>query len=129
MISNFQIKQGASVPYLEVQVTKDGMVSMYTQAPVFGCTKDGDNPNAVDLTNVVAVKMRMYKCGRTPVEVGLSGQAVIADAAKGIVQYRWHPLDTSVPGHYYCVFEFTFSDNSLFKWPYQNESLTIEVFP
>jgi len=133
MIGNFAIVQNASIPWLEVNLTKNGILPMQFQAPSFGCSDKTLDPNWVDLTDAENVIFEMYKCGRTPLKIGLSGQAEIVDLGgdlgkkTGLVRYKWHPNDTSVQGCYYGRFVVTFKDGTIFKWPYALESMTIEV--
>lgn len=134
MIANFRIVSGATVPYLEVVITKDGIIPLHMQAPAFGCSQETDDPNVLDLTEVQSVQFKMFKCGRTPQEVGLSGVAEKLQSTvngkiinKGVVIYKWHPNDTVVKGMYYGQFTLTFSNNVIYKFPFQLESLSIEV--
>ena len=134
MISNFQLQQCSSLPWLELQITTDGRLSLYQQASSQGCAQNTTDPNALDLSDLWSVHFLMFKAGRTRMPVGLSGSAcVVVDpergitAKDGIVRYRWSQVDTSVPGLYYGQFVLTFKDQTVLKWPYQIESLAIEV--
>jgi hypothetical protein len=145
MIGNFRIVSGSTAPWLEALITKDGLVPLYTQAASYNCEDQQTDPNMLDLTTCTLVQFQMFKCGRTPVEVALQGVAEkvqstvtegagsdtevtkITDLAK--VRYKWHPDDTSEPDLYYGRFVLTFEDGSILKWPYQLESLAIDVVP
>lgn len=144
MIGNFRIVSGSVIPWLEVVLTKDGIVPIYSQAPAYGCAEGGTitDPNLVDLEKATTIQFQLFKCGRTPVQVATQGiaekvqtsvtegsgeTAVTKIVDMGKVRYKWHPDDTSVPGLYYGRFIVTFDDGSVFKWPYQLESLAIEI--
>ena len=151
MIGNFRIVQNASVPWLEAVVTKDGIVPLHTQAIQANggqgsdCAGDNltDDPNVLDLNAegdacVQSVEFEMFKCGRTNSPVALQGtaekgQTVVTEGEiekisnKGLVRYKWHPQDTAVKGLYYGRFKLTFKNNTIMYWPYQLESLSIEV--
>lgn len=140
MIANFYIGQNSTIPFLQVSLTKNGVVPLAQQAPSYECTSEEakTDPNLVDLTDAESVKFEMYKCGRTPLLVATQGEAEIVQGTVtegsitkvtnlGVVQYKWHPDDTSVPGLYYGRFIVTFKDGRNFVWPYQLESLSIEV--
>ena len=126
MISNFQIAQGASLPWLETYITKNGLVPMGMQAPDYGCADNKVDPNWLDLNaEVQSVAFELWKCGRVPQQVGLSGQAEKVD--RYLVRYKFHPFDTAQKGCYYGRFVITMKDNTILKWPYQLEALSIEV--
>lgn len=127
MISNFQIVQGATLPWLEVQLTKNGLMLMGPKWPQYTCVDGVTDPAIVDLTDAESVKFYMWKCGRTPLAVGLSGEASVSDPKLGLVIYKWAATDTSVPGLFYGRFVVTFKDNTVFQWPFQLEALTIEI--
>jgi len=99
---------------------------MYTQAVKNTC-QDASDPNVVDLSDAQSIQFEMFKCGRVPAGVGLSGEAEFVDKAKGLVRYKWHPNDTSAPGIYYVGFKITFNNGYILRWPYQLESLAVEV--
>lgn len=145
MIGNFFIVSGSTTPWLECTITKDGIVPIYSQAASYGCGASGEtDPNHLDLSKVTNVEFQMFRCGRVPQQIALQGTAEklqrtvtegsgetqvsrIEDYAR--VRYKWHPDDTSEPELYYGRFIVTFEDGSKLKWPYQLESLAIEVQP
>lgn len=150
MIENFRIVSGSTVPFLDVQITKDGIVPLAAQAPSFDSCEGGKqtlDPNVLNLCDpdnpVASVAFQMFKCGRTPTLIASQGVAsvlqekVVEGAGTdsevtnfinyGMVRYEWHPDDTSVKGLYYGRFVLTFDDGRNFIWPYQLESLTIGV--
>lgn len=144
MIGNFRIVSGATVPWLESIITKDGIVPMFTQAPTFNCNDPSAvvDPNVLDLEKVTQVQFEMYKCGRNLQQVSLQGIAekvqstvtegsgdteVVKKVNLGLVRYKWHPQDTTIKGLYYGRFKLTFEDSTIMYWPYQMESLSIEV--
>lgn len=128
MIGNFTIRQGSTLPWLDVQITQDGFVDMNLEAPKLqGCGEGcGDKDNIVDLTGA-QVRFRLFKCGRTPSQVALTGTAEIVDAACGTVRYKWAPGDLPCACLFYGQFEIRMPDNTLLLWPFAKEQLTIEV--
>lgn len=131
MIGNFIIRQGSTQPWLQVQITQDGLVEMNLEAPkVKGCADDdcGDKSNVVDLTNA-QVAFELRKCGRTPAQVALAGRTVVVDAECGIVRYEWALSDFPLPCLYYGTFVVRMPDATILRWPFAPEQLTIEVFP
>lgn len=129
MVSNFQLAQLASLPWLEVQITRDGRVGLYLQAPSDACVEEGTDPNILDLEaiNAQSVTFLFWKCGRVPQQVSLQGTAEFGNKKLGEVRYKWHPNDVGIQGIYYGQFEITMDDNSKLRWPFQKEALTIEV--
>jgi hypothetical protein len=119
------IPRGATQPSLRVTITPDGRVPTQMPAQTFGCQKTASQ--GIDLTDA-SVKFEMYNsCQRSQPQLATLGQVVIVDAPTGVVEYHWHPSDTSIQGCYYGRFVVTFADNTIAKWPYQLEALMIEV--
>lgn len=127
MIGNFIIQLGSTLPWLSVQITKDGFVDVNLEAqPTKGCAKGCDD-NVLDLTDC-QVSFELFKCGRTPARVATQGQTVIVgDPKQGCVQYQWAAGDLTSRCLYYGTFVVVMPDNTILRWPYALEQLTIEV--
>lgn len=133
MIGNFVVRAGSTVPWLEVGITKDGVIPLNDNSkPV---SNDPNCPNDlnpfVDLTGAT-IQFQMVKCGRVPTAVSLTGTAEsfkLGDQDKFASQarFKWGVNDTMTPGLYYGTFVITFEDNSVLKWPLQSEALCIEI--
>lgn len=54
------------------------------------------------------------------------GEAMIVDAEKGIVEYRWREGDTAIPGYYLAEFVVTFATGQQLTIPNQG-FITIQV--
>lgn len=127
LTSNFQIRKGATVPFLVVQITQSGLVPLFDGHGADGCGPEGKNPDAVDLTDVWSISFERVTCARFPQPASSQGEVEILDAAQGLIQYKWHPNDTLVADHYYGTFVVTFKDNRILRWPFQREALSIAV--
>lgn len=125
MFSQFQIPRGATVPYLDIQITEDGRIVQPGVNDLYGCADQ--KGKGVPLPFGTVIKPHMYKCGRTPTEVALQGTVEILDADNGIVRYKWHPNDLQCACYHYFQFWITFPDGSLLKFPFLLETLVIEV--
>ena len=128
-VSNFQIRKDANVPYLDVQITKDGSIPLRFVDQGQSCPNATsiDLGNIVDLTDVDNIVFSLKKCARTPVDASANGTVEILDAAKGIVRYKWALTDTAVTGLFYGTFVITFTDHSVYRWPRNLESLSIQI--
>lgn len=127
-IANFQIRQGATVPFLDVAITKDGKLSLFPLAPKFSCAAESSDSNAVDLSDVQSVTFQMGKCSRNgPQWQTMYGRVEILNHKAGLVRYYWHPNDTVQQGCYYGTFIITFRNGYVYKFPLQVEALSIEV--
>lgn len=128
MLSLFQIRQGATAPFLEVVLTQRGEVSMSSSPPAIGCGSANQGTfDPINLTEATEVKARMWKCGRIKAEKALLGVTEVVDATNGVVRYKWALSDTDTAGGYYFAFEVTFSDGSKLIWPYVAELFPIEI--
>lgn len=127
MIGNFIIQLGSTLPWLTVQITKDGFVDANLEAtPTKGCANSCDD-NVIDLTDC-QVNFELFKCGRTPGFVVKLGQTVIVDdPTLGTVQYQWAAGDLTERCLYYGTFVIVMPDATVLRWPYALEQLTIEV--
>jgi len=125
MIANFMIPQGATQPSLEVTLTPTGQVPVQLPSQSYGCQTTAIA--GVDLTDAVVSFELFNACSRTHDQKGVFGQVEVIDAVAGVVRYQWHPNDTADKGMFYGRFVVRFADNTILKWPYQIESLAIEV--
>jgi hypothetical protein len=128
-VSNFQIRKDSNVPYLDVQITKDGSVPLRYVDQGQSCPNATliDLSNIVDLTDVDSIEFKLKKCGRTPVDASTTGTVEILDAKTGMVRYKWAITDTAVVGLFYGTFVITFTDHSVYRWPKNLESLSIQI--
>jgi len=129
-VSNFQIRKDANVPYLDVQITKDGSIPLTNSNPSgFACPSATaiDLSNVVDLTNIDVIQFKLKKCDRVPVDASTNGAVEILDVAQGMVRYKWAVTDTAITGLFYGTFVLTFKDGNVFKWPRNLESLAIQI--
>jgi len=129
-VSNFQIRVGSTVPYLEVQITKDGTIPRNVSIDQGYSCEDSNNvnqANVLDLTDAYKVEFELKKCGREPIEASVNGEVEIVDEENGIVRYKWASTDTAEKGLFYGTFVITFDDNGVYRWPMNLESLAIEI--
>jgi hypothetical protein len=131
LTTNFAIRVGATIPYLAVQITQSGIVPLF-DGGVDCCGPEGTNPDAVDLTEAKTITFEMVTCARFPQPASTQGTVEIIEDDKtgrtqGRVQYKWHPNDTLVAGQRYGTFVVTFNDNSVLRWPFQKEALSIAI--
>lgn len=129
-VSNFQIRKDSTLPYLEVQITKDGTIPKNTIVSEGYSCEDASSvsaANILDLTDVFSVEFELKKCDRVPVEASVNGEVEIVDAVKGIVRYKWAATDTAVLGLFYGTFVVSFNDGGKYRWPANLESLAIEI--
>jgi hypothetical protein len=127
MIAAFQIRKGATAPWLEVVLTQSGRPIPWEQ-PSFPCP-----PNVkeapIDLTGMT-VKAKMYGCGRTQPEHVVFGITSVKDAVNGVIIHKWDPEDTADVGYFMMSFEVSDSNTgAILMWPYLREQFMIEVTP
>lgn len=129
-ISNFQLQQNTTSPYLDVILAADGQFHDQIVQP---CALAQD-PVGINLIEDVGpplvrakVEFELFGCDRAKTQYATMGEVEVLEAATGKVRYKWHPDDTANLGLYYGSFLITWADGSQLRWPFVREGFSIEV--